>query len=167
MVDRGNNRSSRTYVYAISGEEEKSVEKYDIALKKWSHIAELPQWRSCHSSVVLCNTLTAVSEAILVIGGNRNGKGSSSLVEQYNLKCGKWIIASWRLPEPRTQFSAHLLSNGDLLLYGGYNNKGSISSCSCVNLNQQIDGSVVERWRYDNIRSYYDASIACNGIATC
>lgn len=163
---------SRGYVYAIGGRDEKSVEKYDIVSKKWSNIASLSQCRWHHGSVVLRTTFNDRS-TILAIGGYESGEGkeakASSLVEQYtvNNNDDKWIIASWALPEPRIRFSAHVLSNGDLLLYGGYNYNGQGNLMSRLHIKLSRQSDIAPQWRCRSIGSYYDVPFDRHGMAAC
>lgn len=171
--------TATAYIYAIGGYKEKTVERYNITLRKWDRVTDLSQWRSGHGSVILQSPINSFSErivvTIIVIGGEMEDYLTAS-IEQYIVNDnddndhdhghGQWITSLWSLPEPRTLFSTHLISNNVLLLCGGWNNHGPLSSCLHINL--RYSEIVENMWECNNIRfCYRNLPIPCLEAAAC
>lgn len=133
------------HIYVLGGNNQGSVERYDIIEKKWKFVTDMSQARWGHASVLFPGE--DGSGLILIIGGGLYSSADSKTILKYSISQNKWSNASWFLHEPRYYFSAHLLYDENyynyykhhhqdddkprlsLLICGGKNDKKTTFSC--------------------------------------
>jgi hypothetical protein len=98
-----------------------SAELYDPVIEKWANTGALNVSRTGgpgieHATVTLLPNGKVLAAGGLVYQGSANGNLASA--ELYDPGTGSWLMTG-SLPEPRSEHTATLLSNGQVLVAGG------------------------------------------------